>query len=61
VAKVALRFGCAKQPKNLEWCLLDNAFLQKTDGSSVFSFFSFFLEREELERKKEEKALTNYY
>jgi hypothetical protein len=22
VAKVALRFGCAKQSKNLEWCLL---------------------------------------
>ena len=22
MAKVALRFGCAKQSKNLEWCLL---------------------------------------
>ena len=32
MAKVALRFGCAKQSKNLEWCLIDIYYLHSLQG-----------------------------
>ena len=34
MAKVALRFGCAKQSKNLEWCLIYNFDLDVVAGIS---------------------------
>ena len=38
MAKVALRFGCAKQSKNLEWYLI-NMLSEKEDGFRILEEF----------------------